>query len=94
MKQHSIRNDKTKRNVSYRSMRIVYPLTILALIVYCVWQYVVTGELPHIPATILFASAALYLFFGFRLLVFWLPKMITEMKNKAFDLHKEPDQSQ
>lgn len=27
MKQHSIRNDKMKRNVSYRSMRIVYPLT-------------------------------------------------------------------
>lgn len=61
MKGHGIRrSDEMERNVSYRSMRIVYPLTVLALLAYCLWQYVVTGQLPHIPAAILFASAALY----------------------------------
>lgn len=75
MKQHSIRkSDEMEKNVSYRSMRIVYPLTILALLAYCVWQYVVTGELPHIPAVILFASAALYFILWASFIRFLVPK--------------------
>ena len=75
MKQHSFRkSDEREKNVSCRSTRIVYPLTILALLAYCVWQYVVTGELPHIPAAILFGSVALYFILWVSFIRFLVPK--------------------
>ena len=75
MKQCGIRrSDEMEKAVSYRSMRIVYPLTILALLAYCVWQFVATGELPHILAAIVFASAALYFILWISFIRFLVPK--------------------